>query len=47
LGGIPSSEVGPATLVEILRKLVFNYEGPIIKLVRKYLTNITSEERSK
>jgi hypothetical protein len=38
LGGVPAAEVGQATLVEIAKRLVSNYEGPIIKLLKKYLS---------
>jgi len=38
LGGIPSSEIGQATLVELVRRLISRYEGPIISVLRKYLS---------
>ena len=37
LGGIPASEVGTTTLIEILKRIMSEYEGPLVKLVRKYL----------
>ena len=47
LGGVPSTEVGQATLVEVLKKLVSAYDGPIVKLIKKYLMDVTAEDKGK
>jgi len=47
LGGVPASEVGHATLVEVVKKIVSSYEGPLISLLKKYLTKEGEKEEAK
>ncbi len=37
LGGVPLSEVTEASLVKIVKRLIESYEGPIIKILKKYV----------
>jgi len=38
LGGVPMAEVGQTTLVEIVKRVLSSYEGPIISMLKKYLS---------
>jgi len=37
LGGIPASEAASTSFVELIKKLMSEYEGPLVKLFKKYM----------
>ena len=45
LGGIPKEDIGPTTFAEILKSIMEDYEGPIVKLVKKFLKGESHESK--
>jgi len=37
LGGVPKDEAGTTTLVEMVKRIISEYNGPIIRLIKKYI----------